>query len=114
LPKSEFSTYGQRTLPAALALADLYAREDAWRPGEADLDIEPEQAQGVAEAFKWLGVEPPDFIIAASGQSRGDRPWSPSEDLSAFRGIPQRSERFVAIGEVLSAVATGVFVSPAL
>jgi hypothetical protein len=65
--EAEFSTYGLRTLPPALALADLYAREGAWRPDEDDLDIEPEQAVGLAEAFGRLGVEPPDFLIAASG-----------------------------------------------
>jgi hypothetical protein len=72
--EAEFSTYSLRTLPPALALADLYAREDAWRPHDDDLDIEPEQAGGLAEAFGLLCVEPPDFLIATSDQDRGDRP----------------------------------------
>jgi len=56
---AEFSTFSLRTLPPALALADLYSREDSSRPDENDLDIEPQQVAGVALAFERLGVERP-------------------------------------------------------
>ena len=56
---AEFSTFSLRTLQPALALADLYSREDSSRPDENDLDIEPQQVAGVALAFERLGVERP-------------------------------------------------------
>ena len=67
---AEFSTFSLRTLPPALALADLYSREDSSRPDENDLDIEPQQVAGVALAFERLGVErPPPLLTIARCRS---------------------------------------------
>lgn len=59
--QAEFSTYGLRSLPPALALADLYATKGAWHPDPDDLDLEDEQMDEVRGAAEFLGVELPGF-----------------------------------------------------
>jgi hypothetical protein len=46
--------YGMRALPAALALADLYADPKAWHPDVDDLDIPAEQDDAIRTASKLL------------------------------------------------------------
>lgn len=71
--KAGFSTCGLRSLPPALALADLYAGggdasgddasgEDVWRPDEHDLDIEPSEAAGLVDAFATMETDMPEFV----------------------------------------------------
>lgn len=60
--EAEFPTYGLRTLPPALALADLYGTRGAWHPDPDDLDIDDAQMEEVMEAGRIIDVDPVEFL----------------------------------------------------
>jgi hypothetical protein len=58
-PSTEKRIYGLRTLPAPLALADLYGDPMGWHPDVDDLDIPQEEIASVEAAATLFGVELP-------------------------------------------------------
>jgi hypothetical protein len=58
-PSPDKRVYGMRTLPAPLALADLYSDPKGWHPDLDDLNIPPEDVASVGTAATLLGVELP-------------------------------------------------------
>jgi hypothetical protein len=53
----EKRVYGLRTLPPAVALADLYADPKGWHPDPDDLDIPYQDHDSVLSTFELLGLD---------------------------------------------------------
>lgn len=58
---AEFSTYGLRALPPALALADLFGDPNAWHPDPDDLDLDDHEEE-IKNAFAKLEIGIPDSL----------------------------------------------------
>jgi hypothetical protein len=56
-PSEQQRVFGLRALPAALALADLYADPKGWHPDPDDLDIPQDLHDSILPAFELLGLE---------------------------------------------------------
>jgi hypothetical protein len=63
--------YGMRSLPPALALADLYADPKGWHPDPDDLDIPADRLSEVAAACERLRVRLPAPLSEAIGLGAG-------------------------------------------
>jgi len=58
-PSADERVHGMRTLPAPLALADLYGDRNGWHPDLDDLHIPPDDIASVGAAARLLGVALP-------------------------------------------------------
>ncbi|RWL23443.1 MAG: hypothetical protein EOR63_32150 [Mesorhizobium sp.] len=65
--EAEFPTYGLRSLPPALALADLYGTKGAWHPDPDDLDMDDEQMEEAIEGGRTLGFELGEVLVRDDG-----------------------------------------------
>jgi hypothetical protein len=65
---AEKRVYGLRALSPALALADLYADRDGWRPDPDDLDVPDQDRGSVSSAFELLGSDQGLARTVAAGE----------------------------------------------